>query len=800
MKGYVYRFHHLQKACLFALLVLGALSTAGQSALSLEQIMQGPDFVGHLPGSVRWGDDNMTIYFSWNPEGLPSGDTYKWTLGDSAPIKLNKEEYLALPGRFADYSADYSQKVYAKSGDLYLVDLVKKTTQQITSTIENETQPFFTADEKNIGFVARNNLFLWNIDRGTFKQLTNLRSGTKRPEKKPSKQESWLERDQLEYFDVLAERKDKRKYNEDKSDKYKPFQPKEKYYGKNSVSGFSLSKDNRFVSYRIGKAPSNPNRTKVPDFVTESGYINNLNARPKVGSPGSTYDTWIYDMQRDSHYRIDISDIPGIRQKPAFYQEYHEGEEAYVDTFKNDRQVIVHPPLYNRLGDHAVVVIRSQDHKDRWIMELDPAEGKLSMIDRQRDEAWIGGPGIGGWGFSSGTMGWIDDETLYFQSEETGYSHLYSYHFPSRKKTALTQGNFEITRVQLSRDKKTFYLQAYKESPFENHFYRLPTKGGDLEKITEGPGSHQVYLSPRENKMAILYSTSNRPWEVYYQALEPSAERVQVTHSTTPDFRQYSWREPELVWFTARDGVKVPARIYRPETEVSNGAGVVFVHGAGYLHNVHSWWSNYYREYMFHNFLADNGYTVMDIDYRASAGYGRDWRTAIYRHMGGKDLDDNVDGAKYMREELGVDAERIGIYGGSYGGFITLMALCTAPGTFKCGAALRSVTDWAHYNHGYTSNILNTPVEDSIAYYRSSPIYHAEGLQGALIMLHGMVDTNVQFQDVVRMSQRFIELGKENWELAVFPMEGHGFVESSSWLDEYKRIFKLFQEQLLDDD
>ena len=164
--------------------------------------------------------------------------------------------------------------------------------------------------------------------------------------------------------------------------------------------------------------------------------------------------------------------------------------------------------------------------------------------------------------------------------------------------------------------------------------------------------------------------------------------------------------------------------------------------------------------------------------------------------MGGKDLNDKIDGAKYLVEELHCDPERLGIYGGSYGGFITLMALFTSPETFKSGAALRSVTDWAHYNHGYTSNILNTPVEDSIAYAKSSPIYHAEGLKGNLVMLHGMVDTNVQFQDVVRLSQRLIELEKENWELAVFPMEGHGFKEASSWVDEYRRIFELFERTL----
>ena len=197
-----------------------------------------------------------------------------------------------------------------------------------------------------------------------------------------------------------------------------------------------------------------------------------------------------------------------------------------------------------------------------------------------------------------------------------------------------------------------------------------------------------------------------------------------------------------------------------------------------------------------HNLLADKGFTVLDMDYRASAGYGRDWRTGIYRYMGGRDLDDHVAGADFLKKEHGIDARRIGIYGGSYGGFITLMAMFTRPGVFAAGAALRPVTDWAAYNHGYTANILNEPATDSLAYRRSSPIYHAAGLQGHLLICHGMVDVNVHFQDVVRLVQRLIELKKENWELAVYPVEDHAFTEPSSWTDEYRRILKLFEEQL----
>jgi dipeptidyl aminopeptidase/acylaminoacyl peptidase len=199
---------------------------------------------------------------------------------------------------------------------------------------------------------------------------------------------------------------------------------------------------------------------------------------------------------------------------------------------------------------------------------------------------------------------------------------------------------------------------------------------------------------------------------------------------------------------------------------------------------------------MFHHFLMEHGYLVLDVDYRASSGYGRDWRTAIYRHMGGRDLADEVDAAKWLVKEKGVAANRIGIYGGSYGGFMTLMAMFTAPGVFTSGAALRPVTDWAHYNHGYTSDILNTPQTDAEAYRKSSPIYFADGLKGTLLICHGVIDTNVHFQDTIRLTQKLIELRKENWSVAMYPEEDHTFVEPTSWADEYKRIFGLFERTL----
>ena len=727
-----------------------------RSSLEISQIMQGEKFVGFSPNSIRWSEDSKTIYFSWNPNQDTLRSWYKVGMDGAAPQALELEEELNLPVG-GTYNKDRSKKVYVRNGDLFLHDFSTSSTQQLTNTVGRESNPAFSGDEQKLVYQSGSNIYSWDMNSGQLQQITDFRSKNNK------------------------EREVKR--------------PLKIYTGNKRVSNQTLSPDGKFVSFRLTRSSSDKG-TKVPNFVTESGFVEDIPARSKVGSPQSSYEFGIYDIEKDTFWILDTKQIEGIYDKPAYLAQYHKGEEEYSSAYSNPREVIIHGPFYSE-NSQAVVVVRSLDNKDRWIMHLDMKEGKLKTLDWQHDEAWIGGPGVSGWNFFAGTIGWMpNNEEIYYQSESTGFSHLYTVNVQTGEKKALTNGKFEILSAELSNDKTHFWITANAEGPAEQHFYRLPIGRGKLARITQEKGNHQVSLSPDEKWLAVRYSYSNKPWELYLQKNEAGAERKQLTESTTAAFNAYKWKDPQLITFKAEDGATVSARLYRPDKPKRKGPAVIFVHGAGYLQNVHAWWSSYYREYMFHNILVDNGYTVLDIDYRGSAGYGRNWRTGIYRFMGGKDLSDQVDGAKYLVEELNISPDRIGIYGGSYGGFITLMGLFTSPGTFKAGAALRSVTDWAHYNHSYTSNILNTPVQDSIAYRKSSPIYHAEGLQDNLLILHGMIDDNVQFQDVVRLAQRLIELEKDNWEFAVFPVERHGFVEPSSWTDEYKRIFKLFQQHL----
>lgn len=774
-------------------LTFGTLSA--QSPLSIDQIMQDRAWIGSQPSRLRWTENSKKLRFYWNPDEAAADSLYEIALTDpSQPNKLGFEAQRMFPrSANGNYNQDRSVKVFAHQGDLFWHDIVADRVERLTQTATSERNPKFVMNDEAIVYQEGDNLFLWYVDSGHRVQVTRFTKGVdrKKAEKPKTDNQTWIEQEEQALIGILADRKNKQEVSTEARKTFALAGPKPYYLASQSLRSLQLSPDGQFATFQLLQSTKAP-RTEVPNYIPESGYADMLRARPKVGSPQGRSRFGIYSVALDSVIFVETDELPGIRKAPDYMADY-----GHADTLKKPKAVTIIGPRWSSDGSKAMVVIRSMDFKDRWIATLDLPSGALKLADHQHDEAWIGGPGINRWLGTVGSVGWLkDNETLWYQSEASGYSHLYTYNISTAKTRQLTKGEFEVYNPKVSLDGKTWYFTANANHPGERHFYSMPVKGGKMKQITSGKGNHEVSLSPDEKWLGIRHSTTNRPWQLYLMPNEAGAEKVAVTNSIKEEWLEYPWREPEILTFAASDGEDIYTRLYRPENAPEGGPAVIFVHGAGYLQNAHGWWSNYYREYMFHNLLVDHGYTVLDIDFRASAGYGRDVRTAVYRDMGGKDLSDQVDGAKFLEEEYGIDPDRIGIYGGSYGGFITLMAMFQESETFACGAALRPVTDWAHYNHGYTAAMLNMPQEDSIAYVRSSPIYHAEGFEGALLICHGMVDTNVHFQDVVRLAQRLIELRKEDWEVAMFPMEGHGFREPSSWADEYKRIFKLFEENL----
>jgi len=761
----------------FSTIVLCAAPVAAQTAkpfdFSIKNIMRGPELYGRQPTDVRWSADSRWIYFTWLESGTDWRETPKQfrvrAVPGSKPERVSIQQIDSTGSRFARGQRSHNGRftVVEFNGDLYINDLNTGTTRRLTQTTDAERSPQFSGDDRQIFFVRSGNVFSIDLSTGFLRQVTDIRQGPAPTDSaKAQGQRGRLEQQQRDLFESVRDRirADSIARAERLLRDSLGLKPVYLQSG-DQVSEFSVSPTGGSLLITT-RTPASGNRTTdIPQYVTRSGYTEELHVRNKVG-----------DAQQKG--RIALISLPAATV-------------TWLKPFAADTTSGFFDLLgWNDAGTLAAIYSLSGDNKTRFLQTVDRA-GKLSTLESARDSAWIGGP-CGECG------GWYGRDRIWYVSEADGFAHLYSVDADGTGKQRLTTGKWEVRDVKLSADGRWFDLLTNQVSPFEQHLYRMPVAGGAVEKVTAKTGKHTAVISPDGQLVADVYSYVNRPPDLFLLRARAGAEMSQLTVSPSAEWLSFPWIVPELVMVPASDGAQVPAHIYKPSDMKAqpNGAAVIFVHGAGYLHNVGNFWSEYPREYMFNQLLASKGYVVLDLDYRGSDGYGRDWRTAIYRHMGGRDLQDQVDASRYLGANYRIDPEKIGIYGGSYGGFITLMALFTEPKHFGAGAALRSVTDWAHYNQGYTSDILNLPQNDTLAYRQSSPIYFAEGLEDPLLMAHGMVDTNVHFQDIVRLTQRFVELGKTRWELAVYPVEDHAFVRPSSWADEYRRIFELFERYL----
>jgi dipeptidyl aminopeptidase/acylaminoacyl peptidase len=457
--------------------------------------------------------------------------------------------------------------------------------------------------------------------------------------------------------------------------------------------------------------------------------------------------------------------------------------------------------LWNDQGTRFVVEFQSLDHKDRWIVLVDPATGKHERkLHHIHDAAWFGGAGQAqGWLNPSWFEFLPDGETLAITSEETGWAHLYLVGMDGTSRP-LTSGNWEIRSITRSTDDAKWWITAGVEHPNELHLYELPLRGGTMTRIDGvGEGEIQPVPSPDGQSLAFRWGSPTTLTDLYVQPLRTGGSATRVTRSGTDAFFRTPWPESEFISFPDDKGKPVFARVYKPLVQHPNKPAVMEIHGAGYAQGVHKTFQNSsaHGGSQTAQYLTSRGVTYMVLDYRGSAGYGRDMRTDIYRSMGDRDVKSAIAAIPELQRRYGVNPENVGLFGCSYGGFFTLMALFQHPGVFKAGVAQCSVTDWAHYNQGYTSRILNgAPVDDSTAYRVSSPIYYANGLKDKLLLQHGLVDGNVQYQDAVRLVQRLMELGKD-FEFVTYPIDAHGWQSRWARLDSQRRMMKLFDETLL---
>jgi dipeptidyl aminopeptidase/acylaminoacyl peptidase len=801
----------LMMACGVSFAAMGAPTAAvSQPGLSLEKIMADPEWIGPPVRDPYWSADGRAVYYSLKRIGSPIVDLHRID-------PLSKKDRVVDAAAMADadapavYDRTGKRAAFVRNRDIFVRELASGRLTQITRTPQGKADPHFSADGRLLSFRLDNDWFVHNLGSGVTTAAAIVKA-EKDPNAPPAADD--LRDMQLRIFSTLKKLHDEKEaarlHDEElqKGDVTRPVLPF--YLGDEVViRDTELSPDARWmIVITEAKSHVKGKEGQLTRYVTESGYEEFEKERLRVGrNPPAPQSLVLLNLADHTMHALPLDKLPGIYDDPlkAVREENAKspppaGPQAAANNEKKARGVwmvsdepdaISGNVIWNADGSAVGIQMYSIDHKDRWLVSVDFANYALVPQHRLTDAAWIDR--------SFNEFGWLNDNhTLWYESEESGYAHLYVKALNGESR-ALTRGQFEVSAPLLSEDGRWFYVLSNATAPYSYDVYRVPSGGGTLARLTRLEGVERAELDRSGKQLLLTHSTPYMRAQIAVAKADGSGTPHELTDTRTAEYKSMTWIEPEIVRIPSTHfGGVIYAKLYRePGSSTSaKKPAVLFIHGAGYLQDVHLHYSYYFREQMFHNLLAHKGYVVLDLDYRASAGYGRDWRTAIYRQMGHPELEDMLDGKKWLVEQAGADAKRVGVYGGSYGGFMTLMALFRAPGEFAAGAALRPVTDWMQYDHGYTSGILNDPQIDPIAYARSSPIEFAAGLSDALLICHGVIDDNVLFEDSMRLYERLIELHKDNFSMSPYPLDRHGFANADSWLDEYKRINSLFEAHL----
>jgi dipeptidyl aminopeptidase/acylaminoacyl peptidase len=792
-------------ATMTAALLLIALQATAAEQPSLELIMSDPDWIGNGPQSPYWSDDGNHVYYRRKRSGEDYSDLYRMPRAGGSAARLPETEMPDDSGEARVYSANRMAVAWLRAGDVFLKALDDGEVIRVTATRSDESQLRFSPDGKRLLFLREDQFFSYDRATATISQLTDLQPGED-PHATPNFDP--LRAHQLRNYRTVAETL-RREQSVDRAEQARDLRPAPLYLGgRYHIVRRALAPTADYLALVVSDKDADAGRKgTMPNYVTADGYVSNRDVRTRVGRNTQVpQQLLLIELASGDITPVQLNALPGMGDDPLaalrasaldWHTRHGADREAVASTLAApaSRPVTVERLMWSPDGQHLAAQVIANDFKDRWLVTVDPrgtdgAEPRLQ--ERLSDRAWIN------WDYNE--FGWLaDSRTLWFLSEASGYSHLYLKRLDEGRSRALTQGEFVVREPVIDPQERYAYVVANREHPGSYRVYRVALDGGELQRVTELDGVSSFTLSPDSRHLLVLRSWFDRHPELYVGPSDGSSALKQLTDTVSDRYAAIDWTVPEIVAVPSSHGDRpIYSKLYLPRHHDPEGSypAVMFVHGAGYTQNAHMGWPYYFREFMFHTLLTEAGYVVLDMDYRASKGYGRNWRTTIYRQMGHPELEDYLDGIEYLVTQHGVDRQRVGIYGGSYGGFMTFMALFRAPQAFAAGAALRPVADWMHYENDYTRRILNTPLVDPEAYARSSPINHAEGLEKPLLIASGMQDDNVFFQDSVLMVQRLLELKKPDFEIAIYPLDGHGFTNPESWLDEYRRIFKLMQNHL----
>lgn len=750
--------------------------------VSLRDASRNDRWLGLGARDVRWAPDGASLYFRWNQRpvsnDLAEADPWFRTDRDGAWVEqLSARDAELVPAEVVAWNAAATRAAWISANAIYLYAAGKPpATRRIVALEGSPSRLRFAEHDAALHFMMGEALYRYDIDAGalsvvaarvTVDAASRTPAATRLAEQQRDLFERTRERERLQVLRGQVSRSGSQR-------------PQQIPVATGSrIDEIRQTPDGRFLTVRVRTSATNRPATKYLDYLDASGYSKVLDAREKAGEPRDRIRLGV--LAFDPTVAADSVKVRWLTLADA-----------------GNEQTVPHGPYWSPDGTRAVVQFVGEHDKDLWLTEMDVASGRIIVLTHDHDDGWIGGPPIQSNNTGPALLEWLPDGQLVYGTERSGWSHLARVGATGTVEP-LTSGDWEVRAAGLSRDHKQWLLQTSRDGAAEDHLYLMPAGGGALARLTTRGGRNSGVLSPDGTRLAILRSDNTAFPDLYVRTVLPQstgAER-RITESGTDEYLRRWLVKPEIVPIPHPDGKPVWAALYRPARPNAERAALIHVHGGGYRQFAHLGWSVYGwsgHVGLLHYFL-EQGYTVLDFDYRGGAGFGKVYRTDIAGAMGTKDVDGAVAAARWLVRNAGIDSTRIGMYGVSYGGFMTLMSLFRYPGVFAAGIARAPVTDWAHYSDGWTSRILGVPQTDTAAYRRSSPIFFAEGLRDHLLIEHGLVDDNVHFQDTARLVQRLLELEKE-FDVMYYPTEPHVVETETSRYDQARRAARFFDHHL----
>ncbi len=440
-------------------------------------------------------------------------------------------------------------------------------------------------------------------------------------------------------------------------------------------------------------------------------------------------------------------------------------------------------------GPDRVIVQRLNRHQNRLdVLDANPSTGESRALLTEESETWID---------MQGDLTWLDDRRFAWISDRDGYRHVYLYGGDGTPIRQLTDGPWDVAAIEgASSDGEWLYVTGGRASPLGRDLFRVATAGGSVERLTSGEGTHSIDMAPGGAYYVDAHSTADGPPS--YALHDGDGRRIRVL-VTNDDLRtrlvEAGTAETEFFRFTTSDGVDLNGWMIKPpgfDPDIPYPV-VMYVYGGPGSQTVRDSWGG--TRYLYHQLLAQRGFIVASVDGRGTGARGRDFKKLTHLELGTWETHDQIEAARYLGSLPYVDADRIGIWGWSYGGYMTLLSLMEGSDVFAGGVSVAPVTDWKFYDTIYTERFMRTPRENQDGYRVSSPLARVEELVDPLLLVHGTGDDNVHFQNSVQIVSELQQAGKQ-FDLMIYPNKTHSIGGTSTQMHLYTLMLGWLEETL----